>query len=174
MSISVFEAQKPLRAQYKASPATATVTSEAFTGDALLGDPFRSRVRPKDPRATAVPFGVHRSVGSPYDLPCPGDLLCAALAACQDASIRMVADLLGVELEALEVQVRGTLDVRGALGLDANVPVGYQAFHTDVHFKAREGTPPELLDKLRHSAERCCVVAQTLRTPPAMSTTFHG
>lgn len=174
MKYSVSQAQQPLRTRYKASPEAALVTSDAATGGADLADPFRSRVQPKDPQTSVVEFAVHPSVGGPYELPCPGDLLCAALAACQDASLRMVANGMGVELEALEVRVRATLDVRGALGLDPQVPVGYQAFHTDIHLKARDGTPPELLEKLKHAADRCCVVAQTLRTPPAMRTTFHA
>lgn len=174
MKTSVFEVQQPLRARYKTDPATAQVTSDAITAGADLADPFRSRVWAKDLQAPAVEFAVHRSVGGPYDVPCPGDLLCAALAACQDASLRMVANLMGVELQALEVRVRAQLDVRGALGLDAQVPVGYQAFHTEVHLKAVDGTPPELLAKLQQAAERCCVVAQTLRNPPVLHTTYHA
>ncbi|MEQ1659531.1 MAG: OsmC family protein, partial [Hylemonella sp.] len=105
---------------------------------------------------------------------CPGDILCAALAACQDSSIRMVANLLGVELASLMVEVTAEVDVRGALGMDPQVPVGFQTLRCDVHLSAQEGTPPELLAKLRMGAERCCVVLQTLRQPPTVQTVFHG
>jgi uncharacterized OsmC-like protein len=37
-------------------------------------------------------LGVDAAVGGDHDLPNPGDLLCAALAACADSTVRMVAD----------------------------------------------------------------------------------
>jgi uncharacterized OsmC-like protein len=42
-------------------------------------------------------YGIDEKVGGLSDRPNPGDLLCAALAACEDGTIRMVAGLLGVE-----------------------------------------------------------------------------
>ena len=33
--------------------------------------------------------------------------------------------------------------------MDGDVPVGLQAMTCDVHFRATEGTPPELLQKLQ-------------------------
>eukprot|EP01136_Pigoraptor_vietnamica_P002788 Opistho-1_new@31207 len=115
MKNSVYEAQSGLRAQYKETPELALVTDQALTCGIDPSDPFHSLVKPMTGGGVAVPFGVHRAVGGPYDAPCPGDLLCAALAACQDSSIRMVANLMGIELTALEVRVQATVDVRGAI-----------------------------------------------------------
>ena len=172
MKTSVNVAQIPLRTQYKASPESAIVTDHArATGDDQ-SDPFHSRVEPMDGCGVIVPVGVHRAVGGPHDAPTPGDILCAALAACQDSTVRMVANLLGVELISLEVRVMATVDVRGAMGLNADVPVGFQSIRCDVDLKAKDGTAPELLQKLRVAAERCCVVQQTLRNPPPVQTTF--
>lgn len=173
MHPSVQEAQAALRAQYKSDPALAMVTDHASTRSTDACDPFHSLVMPKAGSNTMLPVGVHSAVGGPYDAPCPGDLLCAALAACQDSSIRMVANNMGIELTALEVQVNATVDVRGALGMQKDVPVGFQSIMSDVHLKAKEGTPPEMLEKLRMAAERCCVVMQTLQAPPPVQTTFH-
>ena len=173
MKFSVYEAQAPLRAQYKETPEMAMVTDQAFTCGADFSDPFHSVVKPMNEGGISVPFGVHRAVGGPYDAPCPGDLLCAALAACQDSSVRMVANLMGIELIALEVQVKATVDVRGALGIQKDIPVGFQSITSDVHLKAKEGTPPEMLAQLRIAAQRCCVVGQTLQAPPSIQTTFH-
>lgn len=149
------------------------VTDQAVTGGADPNDPFHSQVMPFQEGGVSVPFGVHRAVGGPYDAPCPGDLLCAALAACQDSSIRMVANRMGIELIALQVQVKATVDVRGALGMQKDVPVGFQSITSDVHLKAKEGTSQEMLEQLRIAVERCCVVGQTLMTPPPIQTTFH-
>jgi hypothetical protein len=86
----------------------------------------------------------------------------------------MVANILGVELTSLEVVVTATADVRGAMAMDPNVPVGFQAITCDVHFSVPEGTELELLAKLQVAAERCCVVQQTLKSPPPVRTSFHA
>jgi len=80
---------------------------------------------------------------------------------------------LGVELTALEVRVTAVADVRGTMALNADVPVGFQSMRCDVDLKVKDGTAPELLQKLRVAAERCCVVQQTLRNPPPVQTTFR-
>jgi uncharacterized OsmC-like protein len=120
-----------------------------------------------------VPVGVHAAVGGLHDAPTPGDLLCAALAACQDSAVRMVANILGVELIQLEVSVTAAADVRGAMAMDATVPVGFQSMTCEVKLGVKEGTPPDLLKKLQMAAERCCVVQQTLKSPPPVKTSFH-
>jgi uncharacterized OsmC-like protein len=171
--VSVFEIQTPLRAQYKSSPGAALVTDHARTTNANPRDPFHAIVEPMTGCGVTVPVGVHRAVGGPHDAPTPGDILCAALASCQDSAVRMVANLLGVELEFLEVEVTADADVRGAMAMDRQVPVGFQAMRCDVRLRAKEGTSPEVLEKLRVAAERCCVVQQTLRNPPSVQTTFH-
>ena len=171
--VSVQEIQTPLRAQYKSSPEAALVTDHARTTGADPRDPYHATVEPMTGSGVTVPVGVHRAVGGPHDAPTPGDILCAALASCQDSAVRMVANMLGVELEFLEVEVTADADVRGAMAMDRQVPVGFQAMRCDVRLRAKEGTSPEVLEKLRVAAERCCVVQQTLRNPPAVQTTFH-
>ena len=174
MKNSVYQAQVSLRAQYMETPELALVTDEARTCGIDPSDPFHSRVKPMLGSDVAIPFGVHRAVGGPYDAPCPGDLLCAALAACQDSSIRLVANLMGIELVALEVHVKATADLRGAMGLQKDVPVGFQSITCNIHLEAKAGTPPDMLEKLRVAAQRCCVVGQTLLQPPQMKTFFSA
>ncbi|WP_372743109.1 OsmC family protein [Neptunomonas sp.] len=171
-NVSVNEAQQPLRAQYKASPDTAMVTDHARTSGPDASDPFHSIVEPMQGCGVNVPIGVHRALGGLHDAPTPGDMLCAALAACQDSSIRMVANLLGIELEFLQVDVEATVDVRGAMGIEKSVPVGFQNIRCTVQLRAKEGTDPTMLQKLQIGAERCCVVQQTLRNPPPVETVF--
>ncbi|BBB29265.1 OsmC family protein [Neptunomonas japonica] len=172
--ISVNEAQQPLRAQYKTSPETAIVTDHARTCGPDANDPFHSIVEPMQGCGVNVPIGVHHALGGLHDAPTPGDMLCAALAACQDSSIRMVANLLNIELEQLNVSVEAKVDVRGTMGIDKNVPVGFQNIHCSVQLRAKEGTDPIMLQKLQVAAERCCVVQQTLRNPPPIETVFNA
>ncbi|MBI5277193.1 MAG: OsmC family protein [Burkholderiales bacterium] len=168
----VYAAQKPLKARYRTAPAEAVVMDHARTCGESPADPFRTQVEPMDGCGVTVAIGTHAAVGGPHDAPTPGDMLCAALAACQDSAVRMVANLLGVELAQLEVRVTATADVRGAMAMDPDVPVGFQAITCDISYEARDGTPPELLHKLHVAAERCCVVQQTLKAPPPVKTTF--
>lgn len=172
MEAQVFSAQKPLRASYETIPALATVTDHARTGGTALHDPFRTCVEPMDGCGVVVPIGTHAALGGPHDAPTPGDMLCAALAACQDSAFRMVANLLRIEITQLEVRVTATADVRGSMAMDPAVPVGFQAMNCDVVFSVKEGTPPALIKKLQVAAERCCVVQQTLKAPPIVETTF--
>ena len=174
MKHRVQSAQAPLRAAYSHTPESARVIDHALTRGVDPADPFHSMVEPMDGCGVRVPVGVHQALGGPQDAPTPGDLLCAALAACQDSSVRMVADLLGIELVALSVRVRASVDVRGAMMLDKDVPVGFQSITCEVDLRAREGTPAELLARLRVASERCCVVGQTLRAPPPVAVTFRG
>ena len=172
MKTIVQDAQAPLRSLYKETPAVAMVTDHARTCGADPSDPFHSAVEPMDGCGVSVPLGVHRALGGLHDAPTPGDLLCAALAACQDSAVRMVANRLGIEILALEVRVAAQVDVRGALGMDADVPVGFQSMTCDVALKVQEGTPVKLLESLRVAAQRCCVVQQTLHHPPVITSRF--
>lgn len=172
MKTLVQDGQAPLRSLYRDTPALAMVTDHARTCGADPTDPFHSRVEPMDGCGVVVPVGVHRAVGGLHDAPTPGDLLCAALAACQDSAVRMVANRLGVEIVSLEVRVSAQVDVRGALGLDTEVPVGFQSMTCDIDLEVNESTPPKLREILESAAQRCCVVQQTLHHPPPVTTRF--
>ena len=172
MKTRVQDAQTALRSLYRAKPALAMVTDHARSCGADPADPFRSRVEPMNGCGVVVPVGVHRAVGGLHDAPTPGDMLCAALAACQDTALRMVANRLGVEIFALEVRVTAQVDVRGALGMDAKVPVGFQSMTCEIDLQLKEGTPSKLRKVLESAAQRCCVVQQTLHDPPPVTTRF--
>lgn len=172
--VNVLELQRPLRAKYKTEPGAAMVIDSAHAGAPRADDPFHTSVEPKVGSGVAVPVGVHRALGGPHDAPTGGDILCCALAGCMDSTIRMVANLLGIELKSLEIDVTGQVDVRGTLAMDEQVPVGLQTMQCTARFTAMEGTRPELLRKLQFAAERSCVVLQTLRQSPVIETRFEN
>lgn len=174
IAVNVRDAQAPLRALYKTDPRAALVVDHGRTSGADARDPYHSSVEPLPGCGALVPISVHKALGGPHDAPTPGDLLCAALAACQDSSIRMVANLLGVELEFLEVNVAGDVDVRGTMMIDRNVPVGFLEMRCNVQMRAALGTDSRLLDKLKAAAEQSCVVLQTLRAPPRVDVRFDS
>jgi uncharacterized OsmC-like protein len=161
----VAQRQASLRALYAERPAEALTRKSARTTSAEVAanDPFHGEVEVGSGYGATLRFGLDRSIGGLHDAPNPGDLLCAALAACQDGAIRMIADLLGVELTRLEVEVSGALDVRGCLGADADVRVGFEALKSEVRLRATEGTDPKRMEALVTAGERFCVNLDTLR-----------
>lgn len=169
---NVSKSQAPLRVEYNSSPEAAWVTDHATTTSTDHADPFHAIVEPMPGCGIKVPVGVHRAVGGIHDAPTPGDILCAALAACQDSSIRMVANLLGIKIEFLEVKVEAEVDVRGTLMVDRDVPVGFQSMSCNVELRTKEGTDPKLLNQLGVISKQCCVVQQTLKSPPPVKTVF--
>ena len=86
----------------------------------------------------------------------------------------MVADVYGVQLTQLKVDVQAGVDVRGTLGMNPAVPVAFQSFRVDVHVRAGAGTSAERLRQVIKAAERSCVVLQTLRLGVAVDVAFDA
>jgi uncharacterized OsmC-like protein len=157
--------QAQLRALYAESPQEGRTCKSARTSSARVSpaDPFHGAVEVGSGYDAWLGFGLDRHIGGLHDAPNPGDLLCAALAACEDGAIRMIANLLGVELTELAVEVTGELDVRGCLGADPDVRVGFEALDCRIRLQAAPGTEPRRITALIAAAERFCVNLDTLR-----------
>lgn len=171
---SLRERQAPLKARYQSDPASAklTITVRSVTDG---NDPLRSRIATA-PAADAAPI-LFEAVAHPYaggadDQACSGDLLLAALAACQEITIRMVAAAMNIELSKLDLSVEGDLDFRGTMGVDPETPVGFARIRTNVALAA--DAPADRLERLVQRAERYCVVNATLRQAPELTTTFQA
>ena len=106
--------QEPLRARYQTAAHDARILDSARSLDSCAKDPFHGVVMIGGEQSGPWKFGIHRAVGGYHDLPNPGDLLCAALASCLDATVRMIADRLDIRLDHLEVSVEASADARGA------------------------------------------------------------
>ncbi len=177
MTAQVVARQTRLQQRYRETPAEALITESARTADGVRHDPFHGHLEIGGAAPSLVPelgleVGVHSAVGGDHDLPNPGHVLVGALAACMDTTLRMFAERFGIELESLEVSVDGHVDVRGALMVSAEAPVGFQDMHCRVDLRPAEGTPPEALAKLMAATERSCVVLQTLRNGAPITTSL--
>ena len=159
------EDQGRLRKRYRVdAPGEALVTDTA-TSVARAGDsPMWGSVQIGAPGfGVTAPVGVHRAVGGIHDLPVPGDLLCAALVACVDTTIRILSNNLRVPLESLEVDVQADCDVRGTLLVDPSVRVGFAAMRVSVKAVPGPGVTLKQVGRLVQMAEQCCVVLHTLK-----------
>ncbi len=165
----VQQRQDPLRERYGRVPAEAWICDGAQTINGCGGDAFHGAVIPDNSGGTPLCFGIHRAVGGDHDFPNPGDLLSCALASCFDATLRMLAEHLGVRLLSLEVKVEAQCDVRGCLLVDRRVPVGFQKMRCSVRLQPEGQVDVETLQELVAAAEGCCVVLQTLRNGVAVS-----
>ncbi len=163
--------QQPLIDRYRNAAAEAQVTDRARTCGGVDHDPFHGRVViGREDHGVELSFGIHRAVGGDHDAPNPGDLLCAGLAACLDATLRIIADRMGIQLVELEVEVTAHADVRGTLLVDRSVPVGFQRIACETRLRAAPGADPSLIRKLGRLAEECCVNYQTLARGTDLST----
>ncbi len=74
--------------------------------------------------------------------PNPQELLMAAVNACMTVGYVAGAAVNGITLTKLEIRTKGTLDLRGFLGLSEEVPAGYEAIDYEVTI-AGNGTPEQ-------------------------------
>lgn len=162
-----------LLGNYGDKPDQAWITDVATTGQgsACIRDPLHSDV---DVAGVNIPIGVHTAVGGDGDAPVPGELLCAALASCMDSTLRLIANRLSIVLTHLEVIVSAEIDVRGTLRFVPDIPVAFQKIHLSVDIETEPGTKPEMVSALLIAAETSCVIMQTLKSPPEITTQFNS
>ena len=160
------EVQQPLKQRYREEPTAARITLVARGGQ---GD---------SPVACSVDIGraiyaaqAHLGVGGAGTAACSGDLLLGALAACAQITCQMVAAAMEIPLQRVDVVAEGDLDLRGTLGVDRDVPAGFEAIRLRFELNAPTATV-EQLAALRERTERYCTVLQTLRQPPEIESTF--
>lgn len=156
--------QKPLKDSYREDASKAQLTVKA------------SGNQTNTPLSCSVDIGravyeaqAHKGVGGAGTGACSGDLLLGALAACAQITCQMVAENMGLPIRSIHVEVEGDLDLRGTLGIDPSVPVGFTAIRTQFFIDA-----PELTDEqtraLQQKTEQYCVVYQTLSSSAKLST----
>ena len=72
----------------------------------------------------------------------PQEYLMGALNACMMVGYVALSALMGIELEQVEIESEGEIDLRGFLGIDRNVKAGYDTIHYTVRIKGN-GTPEQ-------------------------------
>ncbi len=69
----------------------------------------------------------------------PQEVLLAAMNACMMVGYVAGCAIKGIELESLEIETEGTLDLRGFLALDPNIKPGYDQLSCTVRIKSDAG-----------------------------------
>jgi uncharacterized OsmC-like protein len=151
------KAQRPLKDRYRAQPDEARITLSA-RGSETAGAAACS----VDIGRAAYAAQAHAGVGGEGTAPCSGDLLLGALAACAQVTCQMVAASSGIETTKIEVTATGELDLRGTLGIDREVPVGFDRIELRFDVEGAGDRRDELIEKTL----RYCVVLHTLEHAP--------
>ncbi len=154
--------QAPLKERFKSDPAAALITLRA--NGAVDGDSIACKLETGRGLATA---GLHPSAGGSGGDLCSGDMLLEALVACAGVTLKTVATALELPLSVGRVSAEGDLDVRGALGIDKEAPVGFREIR--LRFEVGTDAPQDKLDLLLKLTERYCVVYQTIKNGPKVS-----
>jgi uncharacterized OsmC-like protein len=172
MPVDIRSLQAPIREGFKRNPSSADIKLTVSSAKSDLGDPLHCAIAPESVSDVTWHSGAHAAVGGKGDVPCSADLLLGALAACQETTLRMVAANLGIELESLEVRVTGDWDPRGTLAMGKEFPIGLTGIrcHTAVSIKGDAGG--DRTERFLRSAEKYCVVLNTLRNGVPVESTF--
>jgi uncharacterized OsmC-like protein len=159
--------QEPLKEGYREHPDSGriTLTARGATGDT--------------PIACSVDLGravyeaqAHAGVGGEGTGACSGDLLLGAPATCAQITCQMVAEAMGLEVNDIAVTVDGDLDLRGTLGTERGVPVGFESIECETRVKLAPGQIEERAQRFFEKAEQYCVVLSTLRQANDVRSSF--
>ncbi|HYG54040.1 MAG TPA: OsmC family protein [Burkholderiales bacterium] len=157
------ELQAPLKAKYRETPDAAVITLKA---DGTLGEGITCSVQTGKALTAA---GLHPATGGNGLSACSGDMLLEALVACAGVTLGAVATAIGVNVKTGSVHAEGDLDFRGTLGVAKDAPVGFKTIR--LRFDLDTDANDEQIATLAKLTERYCVVAQSLRQPPAITIT---
>ena len=158
--------QAPLKDHYRSDPGSALITLRAESNGV---DGIACKLATSQ---GLVEAGLHPATGGSGTQACSGDMLLEALAACAGVTLQAVATAFGVTLTKSTVRVEGDLDFRGTLGVAKDAPVGFRDLR--LTFDIAAAAPRETLAKIVATAERYCVVLQTIQQRPniAVETLF--
>lgn len=154
--------QRPLKEEYQTNPKKAEYVLHA---EGKVGDTISCIV---ETDAGPVEAGLHPATGGDGSQACSGDMLLEALVACAGITLKSVATAMDIALQKGRVKADGVLDFRGTLGVSRDAPVGFKSI--TLTFELETDADRKKIDKLVELTERYCVVYQTLKNSPDLST----
>jgi uncharacterized OsmC-like protein len=158
--------QAPLKLRYREFPESAKITSVA-TGT-LLHDRPACRVHT---RTGTFDAGLHPAAGGDGVDKCSIELLLEAFVSCAGVTFNLVATAMSIPFRSVTVTAESDGDIRGALGITKDVPVGATAVR--LKFEVDSPATDEQLQVLLRQTERYCVVYQTFKNPPPIEVTVR-
>lgn len=101
----------------------------------------------------------------------PVEIALGALLSCQVVVYRLYAQALGIQVDEIDIDAEGDLDVRGLFGIDENVRAGFSAIRLNITITGPESD--ERYQELRSTVDAHCPVLDlfTNHTPVSVSVT---
>jgi uncharacterized OsmC-like protein len=99
----------------------------------------------KVPRRFSIDIDEPRELGGSNSFANPQDHLIAALNACMTVGYVAQCAVRGITVESLAIETAGEIDLRGFLGIDPAVPLGYEKLSYTVRIKG-SGTREQFAD----------------------------
>ena len=159
--------QAPLKTRYRDDPTSAKRMLKAI-GHLGTADITCIVQTSKGP----LEAGLHPATGGDGSFACSGDMLLEALIGCAGVTLMAVATAMKIPIRKGTVRAEGDLDFRGTMGVNKDVDVGFQAIR--MFFDLDTDATSDQLQMLIKLTERYCVVYQTLKKTPAISTHFSA
>jgi uncharacterized OsmC-like protein len=100
--------------------------------------------------------------------PTPAQYLLAALGSSVAISFRYWSDRLGVRFDALRVELSGSIDLRGFIGLGTDLRPGFTDIRLTIDVSGSE--PAARYEELRRAVDRHCPVLDALVNEVAVTT----
>ncbi len=109
-------------------------------------------------------------LGGVDSAPNPVEVLLAALAGCLTAGIATNAELCGVPIDGIDLELEADVDARGVLGHDKSVRTGVSDIRYTVTI--RSPAPEEQVRKCKETIDRKSPVRDTLANPVSITSRF--
>lgn len=135
------------------NPIVVSVSSQCVGG-------FKSKVSIRD---FEVIVDQPKGFGGSNSGPKPSEIALAALASCQEITYRLYADALSIPLNGVRIELTGTQDLRGFLGMEDEISAGFQEVRGIVYLDSSASDAD--LERLRDTVEQHCPVLDDLRRP---------
>ena len=154
--------QAPFKERYRSDPASAVQT---LTAAGRLG--VGSQTCALEMPCGLVSAGLHPAAGGDGSGACSAEILLQSLVACAGVTLTAVATAMELPVTGGTITAEGDLDFRGTLGVSKEVPAGFTAIR--LRFQLQSSASAEQLATLIKLTERYCVIFQTLKSPPAIT-----
>ena len=157
--------QSPLKKKYRENPESAVVT---LTAKGRAGEGITCKL---ETGKTLSEAGLHPATGGDGLSLCSGDMLLEALVACAGVTLKAVATSLNINLKDAFIIAEGDLDFRGTLAVSKEAPVGFKNIRLE--FELETDAEKEQIESLIKLTERYCVVYQTIKSAPNLTTSYN-
>ena len=106
------------------------------------------------------------SFGGNGAAPNPAEVMMGGVGASIEVTLRCWADMLGIPVDGVSVELSGALDSRGFFDIDPDVRAGFPEIRVNIRVKSK--APQADLDRLLAIVNRSCPVLETVRNPVNM------